>query len=190
MAIEEAQMAIKLNPRDVQAVHILGQAYLQQKDISQAKKVYQTIVQQIPQDPLAHYQLGLIDQKDKKYQEPIEHFEESLKLRPNFVQALTQIASIRLSRGEAKQARERVQKQIERSPENPLYYNLLGRLWMQANQADKAEQAFKKSIELNDQVQASYMNLAALYRRTNRMEEAKKEYEKLLEKSPKALSAH
>ena len=67
MAIEEAQMAIKLNPRDVQAVHILGQAYVEQKDISQAKKVYEAIVTQIPQDPLAHYQLGLIDQQDKKF---------------------------------------------------------------------------------------------------------------------------
>ena len=111
-------------------------------------------------------------------------------MRPDFAQALTQIVSIRINRGETEQARKRLEQQIETSPNNALYYNLLGRVWMQANQADKAEIAFKKSLELNEQLEASYMNLAALYQRTNRMDEAIKEYEQLLEKNPKAVSAH
>jgi tetratricopeptide (TPR) repeat protein len=139
---------------------------------------------------VAHYQLGLIDRQDKKYEAAIVHFEEALTLNPNFAQALGQIASIRVSRGEAKEARERVQKQIDAIPDNPFLYNLLGGLWMQANQADKAEQAFKKSLEVNDQLQVSYMNLAELYRRTKRTDEAVQEYERLLEKNPEVASAH
>jgi tetratricopeptide (TPR) repeat protein len=134
--------------------------------------------------------LGLIDRQDKKYEAAIAHFEEALTRNPSFTQALGQIASIRVSRGEAKQARERVQKQIDATPDDPFMYNLLGGLWMQANQADKAEQAFKKSLELNDQLQVSYMNLAELYRRTKRTDEAVQEYERLLKKNPKAASAH
>ncbi|WNM64036.1 tetratricopeptide repeat protein [Candidatus Nitrospira neomarina] len=190
MAIEEAQMAIRLNPRDVQAVHILGQAYFGEKDFSSAKNVYQAIIDQIPQDAIAHFQLGLIDQQDKKVQEAIDHFEEALKYNPDFVQALSHIANIRLSMGEAPQARERVQQQIERSSKNPYFYNLLGRLWMQAKQIDQAEKAFKQALDLNDQLQDSYMNLAELYHRMNRVDEAVMEYERLLDKNPKAAFAH
>jgi predicted Zn-dependent protease len=91
---------------------------------------------------------------------------------PYFAQALGQIASIRVSRGEVKQARERVQTQIDAIPDNPFLYSLLGGLWMQANQTDKAEQAFKKSLEVNDQLQISYIHLAELYQRTTRTDEA------------------
>ncbi|MDR4483501.1 MAG: tetratricopeptide repeat protein [Nitrospirales bacterium] len=190
MAIEEAQMAIRLNPRDVQAVHILGQAYLREKDFSEAKKVYQAIISQIPQDAIAHFHLGLIDQQDMKMKEAIYHFEEALKHNPDFVQALSHIANARLSMGEALQARERVQQQIERSPTNPYFYNLSGRLWMQEKQTDQAEKAFKHALDLNDQLQDSYMNLAELYHRTNRVDEAVMEYERLLDKNPKAAFAH
>jgi tetratricopeptide (TPR) repeat protein len=102
MAIQEAQMAIRLNPRDVQAVHLLGQAYLRQKDISQAKKVYEAMVKQIPQDPVDHYQLRLIDRQDKKPEAAIVPLQEALTRTPNFAQALGQIASIRVSCSEAK----------------------------------------------------------------------------------------
>ncbi len=190
MAIEEAQTAIRLNARDVQAVHLLGQAYLKQKNVAQAKKVYQSIVKQIPQDAIAQFQLGVIDRQDKKPESAIVHFEAAMTHNPRFVQALGQISSIHVSRGEAVQARERVQQQIEVVPDDPFLYNLLGGLWMQANETDNAEQAFKKSLALNDQLQVSYMNLAELYRRTQRTDEAVQEYERLLEKNPKVASAH
>ena len=190
MAIEEAQMAIRLNPRDVQAVEILGQAYFGEKDFSAAKKVYQAIIDQIPQDAIAHFHLGVIDQQDKRVKEAIDHFEESLKYNPDFVQALSQIANARLSMGEEQQARERVQQQIKRSPKNPYFYNLLGRLSMQAKQTDPAEKAFKQALALNDQLQDSYINLAELYHRMNRVDEAIMEYERLLDKNPKAAFVH
>jgi len=144
----------------------------------------------VPQDSVAHFRLGIIDQHDKKFKEAIDHFEDALKHNPNFAHALRQIASVRVSRGEAQQARERVQQQIERFPENPSFYNLLGYLWKQAKQADQAEKAFKQALALNDQLQVSYMNLAELYRQSNRVDEAVKEYERLLAKNPKVASAH
>jgi tetratricopeptide (TPR) repeat protein len=118
-AVEEAQMALRLNPRDVQAVHLLGQAYLRQKDVTQAKKLYQAIVEQLPHDPVAHFQLGLIDQQDQNDQGAIDHFEKALRHNPNFTQTLVQIVRIRMSRSEATQARERVQQQIKAVPDNP-----------------------------------------------------------------------
>ncbi len=190
LAIEEAHRAIQLNPRDVQTVHFLGEAYLRKQDVTQAKKVYQSIIEQIPQDPLAHYQLGLIAQHDRQIQDALDHFEAALTHNPHFMEALLQIVGIRMKRSEEAQARDRVQQQIETVPDHPHLYNLLGSLWLQANHPDKAEQAFKRSLQLDDRLLAPYMNLAELYRQTNRLDAAVQEYKRVLEKNPRVASAH
>ncbi|MFB3071609.1 MAG: tetratricopeptide repeat protein, partial [Nitrospirales bacterium] len=120
----------------------------------------------------------------------VEHFEKAVEGNPNFVQAVSQIAAVYLKQGKAKEARERVSQQIQAVPDNPLFHNLLGGLWMQAKQMDEAETAFRKAISIDDTVQISYMNLAELYRRTDRIDDAVKEYETALAKNPKLISAH
>ena len=189
-AIKEAKTGIRLNPRNLKAVRILGSAYLQKGEIAKAKKVFEMIVEQVPQEASSHYQLGLIARNDKRWVEAIGHFEQSLKNNRDSLQALTQLSNIHLVKGDAKAARDRVLEQIEVSPQNPLFYNLLGRLWMQAKDVAQAEIAFKKAIELDESVQASYLNLAELYRLTNRTEEAVREYEQLVKRNPKLVSAH
>ena len=190
LAIEAAKTGIRLNPRNLKAVRILGAAYLQKGEIANAKKVFEMIIAQVPQESSSHYQLGLIARQDKRLPEALAHFEKALKGSPGSVQALSQIASVHLSKGDASAARERVLQQIQAVPNNPLFYNLLGGLWMQANEAVQAEAAFKKAIEINEGLQASYMNLAELYRRTSRIEEAIQEYEDLIKRNPKLVSAH
>lgn len=190
LALEQAQTAFRLNPRNIQAVRILGEALLRKHEIAKAKQVYDAILNQIPNDAPSHYSLGLIAREDKDWKGALVHFEQALEGNPGFVQALTQIATIYVIRGEADLARKRVLRQIQSVPDNPLMYNLLGGMWIQAKGMDKAEAAFKRAIELNNTLQVSYMNLAELYRRTNRIDEAVKEYQLALEKNPQNISAH
>ena len=60
MAIEQAEMAFRMNSRNIRAVRILGEAYLRKGEVSRAKRIYEAIVEQIPQDAPSHYSLGLI----------------------------------------------------------------------------------------------------------------------------------
>jgi len=190
LAIEEAQAAFRLNPRNLPSVRVLAEAFFRKGEIAKAKRVYQGIVNNLPQDASSHYRLGLIAGRDKDLDGAVEHFEKAVEGNPNFVQAVSQIAAVYLTQGKAKEARERVSQQIQAVPDNPLFHNLLGGLWMQAKQMDEAETAFRKAISIDDTVQISYMNLAELYRRTDRIDDAVKEYEMALAKNPKLISAH
>ncbi len=190
LAIEEAQAAFKLNPRNLPSVRVLGEAFFRKGEIAKAKKVYEAIVHNIPLDASSHYRLGLISGRDKDLDGAVAHFEKAVEGNPNFVQAVSQIAAVYLTQGKAEMARGRVMQQIKVVPENPLFHNLLGGLWMQAKKMDDAEQAFRDAIKIDDTVQISYMNLAELYRRTDRVNEAVKEYEMALAKNPKLISAH
>ena len=79
---------------------------------------------------------------------------------------------------------------MQASPDNPLIYNLLGKLWVLAKDTSQAEAAFKSAIEANDAIPVSYINLADLYLRTSKVDQAIQEYQAALAKNPKLVSAH
>jgi tetratricopeptide (TPR) repeat protein len=190
LAVTEAQIAIRLNPRNLQAITILGDAYLRKGDLAKGRQVFETLAKAFPKDPFSHYRLGLIARAERNDPNALSHFEEALLGNPQYIDALTQIAAIRLTQGKPNEARERVHKQLDVAPKNPMLYNLLGRLWMQAKDFSLAEEAFKKAIELDPSVPLSYMNLAETYSHTGRLEEAAREYEAVLKTNPKVASAH
>jgi tetratricopeptide (TPR) repeat protein len=190
LAIEQAQAAIRLNGRNLQAATILGDAFLGKGDLTRAKQTFETISKALPKESYSRYRLGLIAQNEKNYAAALTYFEESLAANPHIIEPLTQIATIKVSQGKAKEARERVLRQLDSSPKNALIHNVLGKLWIQAKDAAQAEAAFKQAIELMPDLPVSYMNLGELYLATGKQEEAAKEYAAALAKNPRLVGAH
>ena len=190
LAIEQAQAGLRLNGRNLQAATILGDAYLRKNDLAKAKLTFEAIAKALPKEPLSRYRLGLIARNEKNDTAALSYFEEALAVDPNAIEPLDQIAAIKAGQGKAKEARDRVMKQLEMSPNNPVIYTLLGRLWQQAKDAGQAEAAYKKAMSLDPQLPLSYISLGELYLATGKQEQAAKEYEAALQKNPKLVGAH
>ena len=190
LAIEHAQAAIQLNPRNVQAAIIAGDAYLVKGDIAKSKQVFEAIAKALPDEPIGPHSLGLVARAEKNDAKALAYFEEALSKKPTAIDPLVQIVQIKIAQGKSNKARERVVKQLDASPNNPLLYNLLGQLWMQTKDTDQAEMAFKKAIELDNSIIASYMNLGQLYQQAGKLDQAAQEYEAVLQKNSTVASAH
>ena len=190
LAIEQAQAALRLNGRDLTAATILGDAYLRKNDVLKAKQTFESIAKALPKEQVSRYRLGLIDRSEKNDSGALAHFEEALAINPHAVEPLDQIATIKLAQGKPKEARDRIMKQIEASPKNPLFYNLLGKVWFQSKDTAQAEAAYRKAIELAPDIPLSYINLGELYLATGKQDQAMKEYEAALAKNPKLVGAH
>ncbi|HKQ36114.1 MAG TPA: tetratricopeptide repeat protein [Nitrospiraceae bacterium] len=190
LALEQAQVALHLNPRNVQAAIISGDAYLRKGDLVKSRQIFEAIAQGLPKEAIGPYRLGLVARAEKNDAKALAYFEEALDRKPETVDALTQIAMIKIGQGKPNDARERVNKQIEASPKNPLFYNLLGRLWMDAKNTGQAEVSFKKAIELDTTLLPAYLNLGQLYYQTGKTDQAAMEYEAVLEKDSKVIQAH
>ena len=190
LAIEQAQAAIQLNPRNVTAALISGDAYLLKGDLAKSRQVFEAISQALPKDPIGPYRLGVIDRAEKQNEKALSHFEEALSRKPAAIEPLAQIAMIKIVQGKSTEARDRVTKQIQAFPNNPLLYTLLGQLWMTAKDNGQAEVAFKKAIELDNSLLTAYINLAQVYHQTGKIEQAMKEYQAVLVKDPKLIQAH
>jgi tetratricopeptide (TPR) repeat protein len=127
---------------------------------------------------------------EKNDAKALAYFEEALRKKPTAIEPVVQIVQIKVAQGKLNEARERVSKQLEASPNNPHLYNLLGQLWMNAKDSRQAETAFKKAIELDHSLFSAYMNLGQAYYSAGKTDEAMKEYEAVLAKNPKVIQAH
>ena len=172
LAIEQAQAAIQLNPRNVQAAIISGDAYLRKGDFAKSKQVFEAVAKALPNEAVGPYRLGLVARAEKNDAKALAYFEEALSKKPTAIDPLVQIVQIKIAQGKTNEARERVTKQLEASPNNPQLYNLLGQLWMKAKDPGQAETAFKKAIELDNSLLASYMNLGQLYQQAGKTDQA------------------
>ena len=190
LAIEQAQAAIQLNPRNVHAAIISGDAYLRKGDLAKSRQVFETIAKALPQEAIGPYRLGLVARAEKNDAKALAYFEDALSKKPTAIEPLTQITMIKIAQGKSNEARERVTKQLEASPNNPLLYTLLGQLWMQAKDTNQAETAFKKAIELDNSMLIAYLHLGQLYHQAGKTDQAEKEYDAILAKDPKAVQAH
>jgi tetratricopeptide (TPR) repeat protein len=190
LAIEESQNALKTNARNLKGALILGDAYLKKGDLQRARMTFEAILKAVPKEPYSHNRLGILARMENHPDAAMREFEAALAVAPEFVEPLSQIASLKLAQGKHADARARVKQQADAHPNNPLLHNLMGTLWMLGNDPVQAEAEFKKAIELKNDLTESYMNLASLYYRTQKLDQAVKEYENLLVKHPKVASAH
>ena len=190
LAVEQAEAALKINPRKVQAAILLADAFFRKGEKLKSKQVYEKLTQGMPTEPIGPYKLGLIARSEKNDTSAMAHFEEALKRRPAAIEPLTEIVAMQVDHGKLAEARNRVMKQIGVVQENALLYNLLGQLWIASKDRAQAETAFKKAIEQDSSLLMAYMNLGALYQTMGRADEAVKEYEAALAKKPSFVQAH
>jgi len=190
LAIEQAQAVLRLNPRSVPAATIMGEAYLRKNDTAKAGQVFESITKTLPNHALAHHRLGLIARSNKKDADALAHFEQALKANPDFIEPLAQIATDKVNQGKPAEARDRLLKQRDVTPKNPLLHVLLGQFYASTKQFDQAEQAFKQAMALDDNVLDAYTGLASLYVQSKKMDLAAKEYKTALSKNPKLIAAH
>ncbi|NWF72320.1 MAG: tetratricopeptide repeat protein [Nitrospirae bacterium] len=190
MAIEQAQAALQLNPRNVPAAIISGDAYLRKGDFAKSRKVYEAIAQALPKEPIGPYRLGLVARAEKNDPKALAYFEEALNRKPAAIEPLAQIVMIKQAQGKANEARERVMRQIDVVPNSSLLYDILGQLWLAAKDLVQAEQSFRKAIDLDNSLLSAYMHLGQTYHRAGKIDQAAKEFEAVLAKDPKVIPAH
>lgn len=125
LALEQAQAAIQINPRNVQAAIVAGTAAHSRKgDRLVSRKVFEAIAQAAPKEPIGPYNLGLVAQAEKNTTKALAYFEEALAKRATAIEPILQIVAIKSAQGKTQEARDRVIKQLETVPNSPLLHNL------------------------------------------------------------------
>ena len=97
---------LKVNPRDVGALTILGNHYARvENDAETAERFFRRAIELNPEDATAHNSLGGMLCEKKLYDEALTHFDLALSQRPSFPQPRYGKAMVFLSQGRLPEAR-------------------------------------------------------------------------------------
>ena len=137
------------NPVNPDALDLLGQAQLANKDPSGALESYSKLVGLVPKSAAGYYRLATVHTLLKNEAVAMDDLKKSLSLEPDFLQAQLALVELTARRGNLDQAialAQQVQKQRSRSP---VGYVLEGDLLLAQKKAAQALPKYEKAYALN-----------------------------------------
>jgi tetratricopeptide (TPR) repeat protein len=128
----------------------------------EAAELFAGFVSTHPQSADGQYMLGLSRWKAGMGGQAEESFREALKLRPNHVKSLTNLARVLLDGGRAKEAMEPAGKAVDIDPANGDAVRVLGRAYHNLGMTDEAIACYERAVLLNDKDAWALNNLGLL----------------------------
>lgn len=138
------------------------------------KRAFEELVSRYPSAPNVHYAYGVhlvIDQPDAA----LEEFKRELRMSPNHVHAMLQIAYELIKQGKYEEARPYAESALALAPNLFAAHNALGRILLELGDVDKAIQYLEAGMKLAPDSPEVRFSLARAYARAGRAADASRE---------------
>ncbi len=153
-----------------------------------------------PQDPQAHYSLGLKYESLGQTKKAIVEYRKSLSLKPGDDKVLSSLGRLMAASGEPDQAIKIIQQAVKLNPKSVearsllgAVYNQQGMAFLQQGNLDAARQALEAGIQAkgDDAVTAALRNnLGCLYVREDKLDQAVGTWQEVIRQNPDMPQAH
>ncbi|MFH0729728.1 MAG: tetratricopeptide repeat protein [Pseudomonadota bacterium] len=160
---------------------LLGEA---QKNFDEAVKLNPSLL------PMVHYDIALANCKKSNWAEAIREFEAALKLKPNDMMFLFNLANAYQANRQLDKSIQVYEKLIDSNKGLYWAHFNLGTLYEQTGNIDRAIEQHEKASELNPKLPIIYLNTGNLYSAKNLLDKAITAYEKVISLDPKNFQAH
>ena len=162
-AIELLNRATLLNDNNEWYKVYLAGVYQHLKDDNKAIQIYQKLKENNPDKLEYYYHLGELYTKLKQYQAAINIY-NNIEQREGLDEALSlEKQRLYLLSGKEKNAKQELEKLIDKHPEQARYYIMLGDFYLNINNIKQAQKAYQKAKNINPQSGFLHMSLSNLY---------------------------
>jgi len=165
---QEAESAVLRSMQMVEApsaahYYRLGITYLQQNKLSNAKEAQNNAVRLNPKFGDAHYQLGLIANKEERFDDAVAHFEKMLSLSVKHGNTLRHLSAALKKLGRIDEATAVLREFIENSSHRDAvdYYNL-GILYFLQKKFDDARVTQENALSINSKMGQAHYQLGII----------------------------
>ena len=180
---------LKNNPKDLQALIYRGEILERQSKFSDAAAALQAALKTEPDNPTAHYFLGVAFNGTGDLDRAETEWREAARLRPSMIEPERALANTALLKGDFTLLRQTAQALIGSEPHSPEGYIFRGVAEVaQKNEAD-AEGDFQQAIHVAPQNPSAYTRLGELRLNQKKYPEAEKFFEQALDRAPQAAAA-
>ena len=132
-------------------------------NFDEAVRTIEAIIKEDPTIADAHFSLGNIFSKARRFKEAIEAFKKSLELKPDDSFAVINIANSYQAMGRLDEAEKYVLDFMAKGFDDSQLFFLLGNLMVHQNETDKAVSYFEKCLTGNSRSASAHNALAAIY---------------------------
>ncbi|HST11115.1 MAG TPA: FG-GAP-like repeat-containing protein [Terriglobales bacterium] len=182
------ELAQRDDPSSAEALYGLGSVYLKQSKTMEARDCFQRATKlqgSFPETlPNAWNNLGLLATQEGHTDEAIPFFEQALRLSPNHLIALDNLASAYRQQKRWAEARQILEHALVVSPQNPEANYSLGMVYAQTNDEQHAYEYLQRALQARPDYPEALNNLGVLELRTGRRDDAVKAFEECMRVAP------
>ena len=148
-AFKQNLEAATINPRDSSAHYNLGLIHQQRGELNEARERFQRAIEIDPDELDAHYQLGRIARAQGRLPEAVGHFEEVVQRDQFHAQneIWREIGATYLAAGQFGDARDALEKFLDRRTNDPEGLYLIGRAYAGLGDTQEATSSMQACIE-------------------------------------------
>jgi arylsulfatase A-like enzyme/Flp pilus assembly protein TadD len=132
-------------------------------NIDEAVRTIEAIIKEDPTIADAHFSLGNIFTKARRFEEAVESFKTSLEIKPDDSFAVINIANAYQAMGRYDEAEKYVLDYMAKGFGDSQLFFLLGNLMVHQDKTDKAVSYFEKCLDGNPRSASAHNALAAVY---------------------------
>src|SRR6185295_5735901 len=148
-AFKQNLEAATINPRDSSAHYNLGLIHQQRGELNEARERFQRAIEIDPDELDAHYQLGRIARAQGRLPEAVGHFEQVVQRDQFHAQneIWREIGATYLAAGQFGDARDALEKFLDRRTNDPEGLYLIGRAYAGLGDTQEATSSMQACIE-------------------------------------------
>ena len=178
------EMAVKLNPDDLEARNFLSQALIEQKRFVKATDIVRKLVNQKPNVALLHAQLASLLYTQKHLVDAEEHYLQAIKLDSSLASAHISYGSLLCEKGDYHGAIDQFQDALDIESDNAEVHFRMGSVFNFIGQLDKAINCFKSAISYMPGKSDPYIALAKSYKALGNHQQAEEAFRSALVVDP------
>ena len=171
-------------PQRADAWHLLGAIALERDQYVAAEVRINRAIELASGVANYHNSLGIVYQKQGRYDDAIPCYEKALRLDPLLLTAHQALGSIHITQGRSDEAVTVYRRAVQLHPRWAEGHLTLGDLLRKRNEPAEAERAYRDAIEADPNRPEAYYRLGNLFVQGGRPHEAEAAYRKSLERKP------
>ena len=164
-----------------------GILQMQGKD---ALHAYQKAAQFLPDDPNAHYNLGVALKSAGRLEDAAACYRKAVALKPDFAEAYGNLGSVFKDLGRLEDAVSSYRRAIKIKPDSSDTYINLGIALNGLGQLEEAAASYRKAAEIKPDSALAHFNLGNALKDAGRFEEAMASYKRAIEIKPDFAGVH
>jgi len=150
-AVKELQVVLTMAPYYTRADELLGTIWVQRREYGRARDCFNHLLKYAPDDYTAHYNLGVLETMENKWDEAERHLGLALTADPKSSEVYNTLGSLYLKRGDLDRAREFFLKTIALDAKMAGAHYNLGLVLRKQQRNEEAAQAFRQALLVDPQ---------------------------------------